>query len=97
MFLKNRKIITKMKRSKVTDYAALNDNSNDKNYEINNANALCEYMIILNVLIGQPISLRNHDFKKNFSGMRSEHQTVWILIRSLILSGLIWVKMFEKQ
>ena len=29
----------------------LNDNSNDKNYEINNANALCEYMIILNVLI----------------------------------------------
>ena len=29
----------------------LNDNSNDKNYEIKNANALCEYMIILNVLI----------------------------------------------
>ena len=28
----------------------LNDNSNDENYEIN-ANALCEYMIILNVLI----------------------------------------------
>ena len=32
-------------------YFFLNDNSNDKNYEINNANALCEYMIILNVLI----------------------------------------------
>ena len=29
----------------------LNDNSNDKNYEINNANAPCKYMIILNVLI----------------------------------------------
>ena len=30
----------------------LNDNSNDKNYEwINNANALWENMIILNVLI----------------------------------------------
>ena len=28
-----------------------NDNSNDKNYEINNANALCEYMITLDVLI----------------------------------------------
>ena len=28
-----------------------NDNSNDKNYEIINANAVCEYMIILNVLI----------------------------------------------
>ena len=28
-----------------------NDNSKDRNYEINNANALCEYMIILNVLI----------------------------------------------
>ena len=41
----------------------LNDNSNDKNYEINNANALCEYMIILNC---QPISLRNHVFKKLF-------------------------------
>ena len=24
--------------------------------------------------------------------MRSEHQTVWILIRSLILVGLIWVQ-----
>ena len=47
-------------------YFFLNDNSNDKNYEINNANALCEYMIILNVLIGQPISLRNHVFKKLF-------------------------------
>ena len=31
----------------------LNDNSSDKKYEINNANALCEYMIILNVLIVQ--------------------------------------------
>ena len=38
-----------------------NDNSNDENYEINNAKALCEYMIILNVC--QPISLRNHIFK----------------------------------
>ena len=30
-----------------------NDNSNAKNYDmdINNANALCEYMIVLNVLI----------------------------------------------
>ena len=28
-----------------------NDNSKDRNYEINNANALCEYIIILNVLI----------------------------------------------
>ena len=28
-----------------------NDNSNGKNYEIYDANALCEYMMILNVLI----------------------------------------------
>ena len=39
-------------------------NSNDKNYEINNANALCENMISLNVFNCQPISLRNHVFKK---------------------------------
>ena len=38
---------------KITPYYIFfgNDNNNDKNYEINNANALCEYMIILNVLI----------------------------------------------
>ena len=41
-----------------------NDNSNDKNYEINNANTLCEYMIILNVLIVNLFLLRNHVFKK---------------------------------
>ena len=43
----------------------LNDNSNDENYEINNANALYEYMIILNFNC-QSISLRNHVFKKLF-------------------------------
>ena len=32
-------------------FIVLNENSNDENYEINNANALYEYMIILNVLI----------------------------------------------
>ena len=62
-----------------------------KNYEINNANAICEYMIILNVLFVS-LFLYEITFSKNFSGMRSEHHTVWILIRSLIWSGLIWVK-----
>ena len=34
-----------------------------------------------------PFSLRNHFSKLLFSGMRSEHQTVWILIRSFIFVG----------
>ena len=65
----------------------LNDNSNDKNYEINNANALCEYMIILNVLIVS-LFILEITFSKHFSGVRSEHQTVWILIRSLICKAV---------
>ena len=31
-------------------------------------------------------------FSKNLLGKRSEYQTVWILIRPDILSGLIWVQ-----
>ena len=31
-------------------------------------------------------------FGKNLSGMPSECQTVWILVRPDILSGLIWVQ-----
>ena len=61
---------------------------------LNNENtiSLCEHRIILNVLI---VCLFLYEItfpKKLFSGMRSEHQTVWILIRSLILVGLIWVQ-----
>ena len=57
-----------------------------KTMALNNANTctLCEYRF--NCL---PFSLRNHFSKKLFSGMRSEHQTVRILI---ILVGLIWVQ-----
>ena len=58
---------------------------------LDNANTctLCEYRIILNVLI-VCLFLKEITFpKKLFSGMRSEHHTVWILI---ILVGLIWVQ-----
>ena len=61
---------------------------------LNNANTctLCEYRIILNVLI-VCLFLKEITFpKKLSSGMRSEHQTVLILIRALILVGLIWVQ-----
>ena len=34
----------------------------------------------------------NYFFQKNHSGIPSECQTVWIMIRPDILSGLIWVK-----
>ena len=60
---------------------------------LNNENTISlrtqDYFECFNCL---PFSLRNHFSKKLFSGMRSEHQTVWILIRSLILVGLIWVQ-----
>ena len=61
---------------------------------LNNENtiSLCEHRIILNVLIVCLFLLEITFQKKLFSGMRSEHQTVWILIRSLILVGLIWVQ-----
>ena len=68
-----------------------NDNRNDKNYGIKQ----CKYMYSLRIqdyferFNCLPFSLRNHFSKKLFSGMRSEHQTVWILI---ILVGLIWVQ-----
>ena len=35
-------------------------------------------------------------FQKNLSGIPSECQTVWIQIRSDVLSGLIWVQTVSK-
>ena len=35
-------------------------------------------------------------FRKDFSGIASECQTVWIQIKSDVLSGLIGSKLFEK-
>ena len=58
---------------------------------LHNANTctLCENQDYFECFNCLPFSLRNHFSKKLFSGMRSEHQTVWILI---ILVGLIWVQ-----
>ena len=71
-----------------------NDNRNDKNYDIKQ----CKYMYSLRIqeffecFNCLPFSLKKSHFKKLFSGMRSGHQRVWILIRSLNLVGLIWVQ-----
>ena len=71
-----------------------NDKRNNKSYDIKQ----CKYMYSLRIqdyfecFNCLPFSLGNHFSKKLFSGMQSEHQTVWILIRSLILVGLIWVQ-----
>ena len=61
---------------------------------LNNVNFPCKYWVILNAFFNcLSISLRKTlFFSKNFSGMQSEHQTVWILIRLHILLGLIWVQ-----
>ena len=71
-----------------------NGKRDDKNYDIKQ----CKYMHSLGIqdyfecFNRLPFSLRNKFSKKLFSELRSEHQTVWILIRSLILVGLILVQ-----
>ena len=58
--------------------------------------------LILCVLVTEQAFLSSADFFQNqlfqkiISGMPSECQTLWILIRPDILSGLIWVRTVSK-
>ena len=74
MFLKNRKIISKMKRSKVTDYAALTLSMSGE------FSCLCSSAVLVFVV--------QINLKKILSDILSESQTVWILVQCSVGSGL---------
>ena len=57
-----------------------------------NITDLFAYWVILQAFLLSADFFQNQLFRKNLSGILSECQTVWIQIRPIILSGLIWVQ-----
>ena len=48
------------------------------------------------VVFSADYSFQNHRFRNILTGISSECQTVWIKIRPVILSGIIWIKPLQR-